>query len=98
MIDKSKRNDGTFSREDFTFDKERNVYTCPAGKTLTTTGKRVNDGETILFRASTLMSKCCPKAPSRKISHSIYEEARDVARGAGQDCRIREIMLRQEAC
>jgi transposase len=31
VIDKSKRNDGTFSREDFTFDKERNVYTCPAG-------------------------------------------------------------------
>jgi hypothetical protein len=37
--DKSKREDGTFSREDFTFDKERNVYICPAGKVLTTTGK-----------------------------------------------------------
>ena len=49
VIDKSKREDGTFSREDFTFDKERNVYTCPAGKTLTTTGKVVNDGETILL-------------------------------------------------
>jgi transposase len=86
VIDKSKRNDGTFSREDFTFDKERNVYTCPAGKTLTTTGKRVNDGETILYRASTrdcgpcpLKSKCCPKTPGRKIPRSIYEEARDVA-------------------
>ena len=32
VIDKSKRDDGTFSREDFTFDKERNVYICPAGK------------------------------------------------------------------
>jgi hypothetical protein len=53
VIDKSKRDDGTFSREDFTFDKERNVYTCPAGKTLTTTGKLVNDGETILYRART---------------------------------------------
>src|SRR5450631_2547245 len=30
VIDKSKRQDGTFSREDFTFDKKRNVYTCPA--------------------------------------------------------------------
>jgi hypothetical protein len=45
VIDKSKRDDGTFSREDFTFDKERNVYICPAGKVLTTTGKLVNDGE-----------------------------------------------------
>src|SRR6516225_4305245 len=38
VIDKSKREDGTFSRDDFAFDKERNVYTCPAGKTLTTSG------------------------------------------------------------
>src|SRR5580700_1105040 len=37
VIDKSKRDDGTFNREDFTFDKERNVYICPAGKSLTTT-------------------------------------------------------------
>src|SRR6267143_5476820 len=87
VIDKSKREDGTFSREDFTFDKERNVYTCPAGKTLTTTGKLVNDGETILFRARThdcgpcpLKPKCCPKAPERKIPRSIYEDARDAAR------------------
>src|SRR5499426_3757379 len=28
--DKSKRDDGTFSREDFTYDKSRNVYICPA--------------------------------------------------------------------
>jgi transposase len=87
VIDKSKRNDGTFSREDFTFDKERNVYTCPAGKSLTTTGKPVNSGETILYRASAfdcgpcpLKPQCCPKTPGRKIPRSIYEEARDVAR------------------
>jgi transposase len=87
VIDKSKREDGTFSRDDFTFDKERNVYTCPAGKTLTTTGRLVNDGETVLYRASAhdcgscpLKPKCCPKAPGRKIPRSIYEEARDVAR------------------
>ena len=42
VIDKSKREDGTFSREDFIYDEERDVYTCPAGKTLTTTGMSVN--------------------------------------------------------
>ena len=52
VIDKSKRDDGTFSRKDFTFDQERNVYVCPAGKTLTTSGKLVNDGETILSIAT----------------------------------------------
>ena len=87
VIDKSKREDGTFSREDFTFDKERNVYICPAGKILTTTGKLVNDGETLLYIASTsdcrsclFKAQCCPKTPLRRIPRSIYEEARDVAR------------------
>jgi len=87
VIDKSKREDGTFSRDDFMFDKERNVYTCPAGKTLTTTGKLVNDGETLLYLANTrdcrncpLKTQCCPKAPFRRVPRSIYEEARDVAR------------------
>jgi hypothetical protein len=37
VIDKSEREDGTFSREGFTFEQERDIYTCPAGKTLTTT-------------------------------------------------------------
>jgi hypothetical protein len=39
VIDKSKRVDGTFSREDFRFDEEQNIYICPAGKKLTTTGQ-----------------------------------------------------------
>src|SRR5262249_4998989 len=51
VIDESKRTDGTFSREEFTFDSERDVYTCPAGKTLATTGKIAND-EQLLYRAA----------------------------------------------
>ena len=31
VIDKSKRDDGTFSREDFIYDAERDCYVCPAG-------------------------------------------------------------------
>ena len=88
VIDKSNRDDGTFSREDFTFDKKRNVYICPAGKILTTTGRLVNDGETTLLyfasvldcRSCLLRARCCPKMPARRIPRSIYEEARDVAR------------------
>ena len=86
VIDKSKREDGSLSRGDFTFDKERNVYVCPQGKLLHTTG-RVHDGETLLYRARTsdcgpcpLKAKCCPKAPWRKIPCSIYEDARAAAR------------------
>ena len=86
VIDKSKREDGTFSRENSTFDKDRNVYICPANKILTTTGKLVNDGETFLSDKSARLSsfllkaQCCPKTSVRKIPRSIYEEARDVAR------------------
>ena len=90
VIDKSKREDGTFSREDFTFDKERDIYTCPAGKVLTTTRKVVND-EQLLYRASkrdcdmcSLKLRCCPGEPARKIPRSIYEDARDVARALGK--------------
>ena len=84
--DKSAREDGTFSRADFTFDKERNVYICPAGKLLTTTG-RVHDGRTILYRASTrdcgscqLKPKCTPNMTFRKIPRDVHEDARDAAR------------------
>jgi transposase len=86
VIEKSKRTDGTFSREEFTFDKDRDIYTCPAGKILTTTGKIVND-EQRLYRAAKrdcdicpFKVRCCPNEPMRKIPRSIHEEARDVAR------------------
>jgi hypothetical protein len=35
VFDKSARKDGTFSRQDFTYDHEGDVYVCPGGKTLT---------------------------------------------------------------
>ena len=49
VFDKSARSDGTFSRDDFTYDHDRDIYFCPGGKTLTTTGTRVNDGATMLL-------------------------------------------------
>ncbi len=44
VFDKSQRADGTFSRDDFTYDHERDIYVCPGGKNLTTKGTLVNDG------------------------------------------------------
>jgi transposase len=90
VIDKSRREDGTFSRGDFIFDKERDIYTCPAGKILTTTRKVVNDDQ-LLYRASkhdcdacAFKMQCCPKEPARKIPRSIHEHARDIARALGR--------------
>jgi hypothetical protein len=36
VFDKSQRTDGTFSREDFTYDHSSDTYRCPAGETLST--------------------------------------------------------------
>ena len=87
VFDKSTRTDGTFSREAFTYDHDKDVYFCPASKMLTCTGTLVNDGATLLYRASKydcdacpMKPRCCPKTPARKVPRSIYEGARDVAR------------------
>ena len=87
VFDKSARKDGTFSREDFTYDPEGEVYRCPAGHMLTTTGRLVNDGATIMYRASKydcmpcpLKPRCCPNEPARKVPRSIHEGARQMAR------------------
>lgn len=84
--DRSTREDGTFSRADFTFDKERNVYVCPAGKLLTTTGS-VGADHVVRYLAlkrdcepCPLKPQCCPKTPSRKVPRDINEDARDHAR------------------
>jgi transposase len=84
--DKSIREDGTFSRPDFTFDKERNVYVCPAGKLLTTTGN-LGDDHVLRYlalkrdcEACPLKPQCCPKTPSRKVTRDVNEDARDHAR------------------
>jgi len=84
--DKSKRDDGSLSRDDFAFDTEANVYVCPEGKTLKTTGK-VHDDKTLLYRSSKrdcdpcpVKSQCCPRTPSRKVPRDINEAARDYVR------------------
>jgi len=86
VLDRSKREDGTFSRDDFRYDESTDTYTCPAGKRLTTTG-RINAGDAIFYRSSLvdcakceLKPRCCPNAPLRRIPRSIYEHAREVAR------------------
>jgi hypothetical protein len=85
VFDKSKRDDGTFSRSDFRYDPTSDVYHCPGGKQLGTSGT-VHEGKTLLYRASKLdcdvcplKSQRCPKDPSRKIPRDIHEHARDVA-------------------
>lgn len=89
------RTDGTFSRDDFSYDHERDIYVCRGGKNLTTSGTLVNDGATMFYRASkadcsacTLKSRCSPNAPMRRLPRSIYEGARDLARKIAKTPRL----------
>ena len=94
VIDKSVRDDGMFSRADFSFDHDEDRYLCPAGKELLphrrpfqTIRPRPKDDETVRYRAAkmdcegcALKPRCCPKTPARQIARSIHEGARDLAR------------------
>jgi hypothetical protein len=84
--DHSHRKDGTFSRDEFKFDKERNIYVCPGARILKTTG-RILSGQILRYTASTtdcgpcpLKSKCCPNTPQRIIPRDVNEHARDHVR------------------
>jgi transposase len=95
VFDKSDRTDGTFSRSDFAYDEETNVYVCPGGKELKKyhrnfskpRGNGLTKAGTLLYfarkqdcDACALKAKCCPNMPARKIGRSIHEAARDKAR------------------
>ena len=83
--DKSARHDGTFSRADFVFDQKRNVYICPGGKELTSTGN-IDQGHIVYYRADkhdcsacSLKSRCTTAA-MRKVTRYVNEEVRDRVR------------------
>jgi hypothetical protein len=94
VFDKSERTDGTFSRSDFTYDRQADAYICPAGKQLRQRQKvyrtprpLVDEDGMTRYRASKLdcdacllKPRCCPNTPARKIPRSIHEGARDLAR------------------
>jgi IS5 family transposase len=83
--DKSARHDGTFSRADFVFDRQRNVYICPGGAELTSTGN-IDQGHIVYYRANRHdCSACslkpkCTTAPMRKVTRDVNEDVRDRVR------------------
>lgn len=77
--------DDKFTRTDFSYDRERDVYVCPDGKTLRSTG-RVHEGTTLKYIARRSDCEECPLKPrctkgrERRLSRDVNEEARDQAR------------------
>jgi Transposase domain (DUF772)/Transposase DDE domain len=79
------RTDGMFPCTDFAYDAERDIYRCPNGKPLRTSGT-IYDGRVrnYLSRARECrvckLKEQCTRAPFRKIVRDINEDARDHAR------------------
>jgi transposase len=83
--DKSARPDGTFSRADFSFNQQRNVYVCPGGAELTSTGN-IDQGHIVYYKASkndcsicSLKAKCTTSV-ARKVTRDVNEDVRDRVR------------------
>ena len=71
VFDKSKRTDGTFSRDDFAYDRKRDCYICPAGKQLRQRQKiyrtprpLVDEDGMMRYRASKLDCQGCSLKPA----------------------------------
>src|SRR5690348_5314976 len=69
--DAGERDDGTFSRTDFRWDRRRGVYICPNNKVLHSTGT-VYDGTLLRYRASKFDCDVCPlkgsAIPTRRLA------------------------------
>src|SRR5215468_11233590 len=83
--DKSARHDDTFSRADFVFDQERNIYVCPGGAVLTSTGN-IDQGHIVYYRANKNDCSICSLKPKcttaivRKVTRDVNEDVRDQVR------------------
>ncbi len=102
--EKWRREDGTFSNSDFTWDEEADEYRCPQGRPLRREWRsfrsprtHITKADTIIYRSRygdcascPLKSRCCPKTPFRKIARSVHEAARSVARALAQTARYHQ--------
>ena len=74
--------EGKYTRDDFSYDKKRDRYICPAGKELKTSGTVV-DGTAIKYIAKRSDCAACPlksqctTGRERRISHDVNQDARD---------------------
>jgi hypothetical protein len=96
--ERAQRQDGTFSRSDFTWQAEADRYLCPAGKVLQRYRRpfkkprsAIPKDQFIRYRASkhdcdacAYKPGCCPNTPQRKIVRNVYEASRDVARAIAE--------------
>jgi transposase len=101
---RDQREDNTISNSDFQWNEQRNEYRCPQGYALRSDWRVFTNPRTHITKADTIIyksrqsecaicpmkSRCCPNTPYRKITRSLYEPARDVARAVAKTSRYKQ--------
>jgi len=92
--DRTERKDGTLSSDEFAWNEQANEYRCPQGHALrsdwrpfTKPRDHITREDTVIYRASQhdctgcpMKQQCCPNTLRRKITRSVHERSRDIAR------------------
>jgi hypothetical protein len=85
LLDREHQTNGFFTRADFTFDPPTNVFVCPGGKQLRSTGLVREDG-TMPYWASTkdcracALKPRCTKGEKRIVTRNLFESEREYVR------------------
>lgn len=96
--------DGRFGRSDFIFDAENDLYTCPNDNQLKRFWRNFNKPRTGITKSKEIKyrsrkadcagcpmkKQCCPNTEIRKITRSLYEPARDIARAVRETPAYRQ--------
>ena len=102
--DRSERKDGTLPSSAFVWNEQANEYRCPQGHALlsdrrqfTKPRDRITKAGTILYSASqhdcngcAIKQQCCPNMPNRRITRSVHERSREVAREIAHTPRYKQ--------
>ena len=87
--DKSTHPGGLFSRADFHYEERRDIYICPGGKELKTSG-RIHGGTTLKYLANSKdCSNCtlkpkCTTGKERRIARDVNQKIRDYVRALAE--------------
>lgn len=85
LLDREHQTNGFFTRSDFTFDPQANLFVCPDGKQLKSTGLVRDDGAVPYFASTTDCRACalkprCTKGTKRIVTRNLFEAEREHVR------------------
>ena len=85
LLDREHQTNGFFTRAEFTFDPQANVFVCPGDKQLKSTGLVREDGTVPYFASTKDCRACalkprCTKGTKRIVTRNLFEAERDHVR------------------